>query len=140
MGVSKYDKQAGDRKMSERYALDSAEGVRKLLSEYHALKGRQFLGDYDAVILLTDLRTAIELAKLTKRQSEALRLIYEEDLTQADVAKELGVTQAAVSYCIESAIEEVAEVYYYWSGHGEGYDITTKEEAQDERINLQGAI
>lgn len=46
--ASKYDKQAGDRKMSERYALDSASGVRLLLSEYHAKTNE---GDDDYVAL-----------------------------------------------------------------------------------------
>jgi predicted DNA-binding protein (UPF0251 family) len=42
------------------------------------------MGDYDAVVLLVDLRKAVEMAQLTGRQSEALRLVYEEDLTQEE--------------------------------------------------------
>jgi predicted DNA-binding protein (UPF0251 family) len=79
------------------------------------------MGDYDAVILLTDLRKAIELAKLTGRQSEALRLVYEEDLTQEDAGKRMGVGRIGVQEHVEKAIEAISEVYYYWSRHGEGY-------------------
>jgi RNA polymerase sigma factor (sigma-70 family) len=81
------------------------------------------MGDYDAVILLTDLRKAIEMAQLTGRQSEALRLVYEEDLTQEEAGKRMGIAQNSVSEATDRAIEAISEVYYYWSRHGEGYAI-----------------
>lgn len=124
MGASsKYDKQAGDRRYESQYpALNSAAGLRILLSDYHALKIRQYSGDYDATVILADLATAIEAAKLTVRQREALRLVYEEDLTQEDAGRAMGVGQDVVSYHIDRALEAVAEIYFYWSGHGEGYN------------------
>jgi RNA polymerase sigma factor (sigma-70 family) len=81
------------------------------------------MGDYDAVILLTDLRKAIQMAELTGRQSEALRLVYEEDLTQEEAGRRMGVSQQAVDQHVSGAIEAVSEIYYYWSRHGEGYAI-----------------
>jgi predicted DNA-binding protein (UPF0251 family) len=81
------------------------------------------MGDYDAVILLTDLRKAVELAGLTGRQSEALRLVYEEDLTQEEAGKRMGIGRRAVGYHVEDAVGAIAEIYYYWSHHGEGYAI-----------------
>jgi DNA-directed RNA polymerase specialized sigma subunit len=107
--------------------------LRILLSDYHALLNRQYQGDYDAVVLLTDLYKAIELAQLTGRQSEALRLVYEEDLTQEEAGKLMGIGQDVVSYHVERAIEAIAEVYYYWSRHGEGYCApNTTEKRRDE--------
>ncbi|MEY8188635.1 hypothetical protein AB4X15_03030 [Peribacillus simplex] len=75
IGATKIDLQAGERRLSERYASDSAVGVRLLLSEYHALQERQYQGDTDAIILLADLETAINTAGLTDRQRQALDLV-----------------------------------------------------------------
>ena len=82
---------------------------------------RQYQGDYDAVVLLADLATAIEMAQLTGRQSEALRLVYHEDLTQEEAGKRMGLDKPGVNNLLDRAIEGISEVYYYWCGHGEGY-------------------
>jgi DNA-directed RNA polymerase specialized sigma24 family protein len=122
MGAVKVDLSQKERALDAKYpALDSPENLRILLSDYHALLNRQYQGDYDAVVLLADLETAISMAKLTERQSEALRLVYEEDLTQEEAGKLLGIGQDVVSYHVERAVEAVAEVYWYWTKHGEGY-------------------
>jgi DNA-directed RNA polymerase specialized sigma24 family protein len=85
IGATKIDVNAKERSLEARYpALDSPANLRILLSDYHALLNRQYQGDYDAVVLLVDLRKAIDTAQLTGRQSEALRLVYEEDLTQEE--------------------------------------------------------
>jgi RNA polymerase sigma factor (sigma-70 family) len=75
------------------------------------------------VVLLADLKQAVEMAQLTGRQSEALRLVYEEDLTQEEAGKRMGVAQNSVSEALDRAIENIAEVYWFWSRHGEGYTI-----------------
>jgi predicted DNA-binding protein (UPF0251 family) len=87
------------------------------------LKVRQFQGDYSAVDILVDLRKAVSMAGLTGRQSEALRLVYEEDLTQEEAGRRMGIGQDVVSYHIDRAAEAISEIYYYWSRHGEGYAI-----------------
>jgi RNA polymerase sigma factor (sigma-70 family) len=124
MGSVKRDLHVNERSLEEKYpALDSPQKLRILLSDIQALINRQYMGDYDAVILLTDLRKAIELAQLTGRQSEALRLVYEEDLTQEEAGKRLGIAQNSVSEATDRAIDAISEVYFYWSHHGEGYAI-----------------
>jgi DNA-directed RNA polymerase specialized sigma24 family protein len=124
MGSVKRDLHVNERSLEEKYpALDNPSGLRILLSDYHALINRQYQGDYDAVVLLADLATAIEMAKLTDRQGQALRLVYEEDLTQEEAGKRMGIGRRAVGYHIEDAIESISEIYYYWSRHGEGYAI-----------------
>jgi RNA polymerase sigma factor (sigma-70 family) len=75
------------------------------------------------VVLLADLETAISMAKLTERQSEALRLVYEEDLTQEEAGKLMGIAQNSVSEAVDRAVENIAEVYWFWSRHGEGYSV-----------------
>jgi predicted DNA-binding protein (UPF0251 family) len=87
------------------------------------LINRQYQGDYDAVVLLVDLAKAIAMAQLTGRQSEALRLVYEEDLTQEEAGKRMGVSQQAVDQHVSIGVEAIADIYYYWSHHGEGYAI-----------------
>jgi DNA-directed RNA polymerase specialized sigma24 family protein len=125
MGAVKIDTQAKERSLDQRYpALDTPQNLRILLSDYHALLGRQYQGDYSAVDILVDLRKAIEMAQLTGRQSEALRLVYEEDLTQEEAGKRMGgLAKDAVNHLLDRAIEAISEVYYYWSRHGEGYAI-----------------
>jgi hypothetical protein len=124
MGVSMHDKEAGDRRYSARYALDNANGIRLLLANYNALKSRQFLGDYDATIILIDLETAISRAGLTDRQRQALRLVFEEDLTQAEAGKRVGVSQDVISRFISVALKKIAEVYENWAWRDEGYSLS----------------
>lgn len=124
MGSVKRDLHINERSLEAKYpALDSPANLRILLSDYHALINRQYQGDYDAVVLLADLRKAIELAELTGRQSEALRLVYEEDLTQEEAGRRLGIAQKNVSEAVDRAIENIAEIYWYWARHGEGYRV-----------------
>jgi predicted DNA-binding protein (UPF0251 family) len=76
------------------------------------------------VVLLADLYKALEMAKLTERQAEALRLVYEEDLTQEEAGKLMGgLAKDAVNHLLDRAIEAISEVYFYWSHHGEGYGL-----------------
>ncbi|MFZ7945682.1 sigma factor-like helix-turn-helix DNA-binding protein [Neobacillus sp. 19] len=75
---------------------------------------------------MVDLATAIERAGLTDRQRQALRLVYEEDLTQEEAGKRMGIAQKNVSEALDRAIDSIAEIYYYWARHGEGYTLPTK--------------
>jgi predicted DNA-binding protein (UPF0251 family) len=94
-----------------------------LLGDYHALKIRRFNGDTAASDILIDLTKAIAMAQLTGRQSEALRLVYEEDLTQEEAGKRMGLDKQGVNNLLDRAIDGISEIYYYWSRHGEGYAI-----------------
>ncbi|WP_096436519.1 sigma factor-like helix-turn-helix DNA-binding protein [Alteribacter populi] len=122
MGVSRYDKSAQHKRLEQRYALDDKDGVRALLRDIHTLNSRSYNGDYAACDILADLATAIGAAGLTDRQREALGYIYGEDLTQADAGKRMGVSHAAVSQFIEAGTQKIAEIYFHWAGHGEGYE------------------
>jgi RNA polymerase sigma factor (sigma-70 family) len=120
------------RKYEQRYALDNADGVRMLLSEYHALINRQYQGDYAAVDILCDLATAINRAGLTDRQRQAIELVYVDDMTQEDAAKALGIRQDTVSRHLTIAATKIARVYEYWSRHGEGYTLGFEEESEND--------
>jgi RNA polymerase sigma factor (sigma-70 family) len=124
VGSVKRDLHINERSLDAKYpALDSPANLRILLSDLHSLINRQYQGDYDSVVILADLATAVEMAKLTDRQRQALTLVYEFDLTQEEAGKRMGVAQNSVSEALDRAIENIAEVYYYWSRHGEGYAI-----------------
>lgn len=124
MGAVKIDTQSKERALEAKYpSLDTPANLRILLGDYHALKIRRFNGDTAASDILIDLSTAIEMAQLTGRQRQALRLVYEEDLTQEEAGKRLGIAQNSVSEAVDRALEAISEVYYYWSHHGEGYAI-----------------
>lgn len=94
-----------------------------LLGDYHALVERQYAGDYDAVVILVDLATAIERAGLTDRQREALALVYEDDLSQVDTADRLGVSKQTVNRLVSVGLAKVARVYESWARKGEGYSL-----------------
>jgi DNA-binding CsgD family transcriptional regulator len=124
MGVSMHDKLSGDRRYSARYALDNPNGIRLLLANYNALKSRQYLGDYDATIILIDLETAISRAGLTDRQRQALRLVFEEDLTQAEAGKRMDITRQNVAKYVDTSLKKIAEVYESWAWRDEGYSLS----------------
>ena len=111
-----------ERALEESYpALNTAAGIKRLLADQNALLIRQYSGDYAAVDIVCDLETAINVAKLTDRQSEALRLVYTQDLTQEDAARQAGVARTTLVGHIDVAVEKIAAVYEYWGWHGEGY-------------------
>lgn len=115
------------RQYDARYALDNAEGVRRLLADYHALKQRRYAGDNAASDILIDLQTAIECAGLTDRQRQAMRLVYVEDLTQTDAGERMGVSKQTVNRLINVASAKVAQVYEKWARYGEGYSLGVNE-------------
>lgn len=89
--------------------------AKAILSNLHALRERRYVGDLDASDTLIDFERALSLAKLTKRQSEAIRLVYDVGLTQKQAAMEMGVGQDVVSKHIRKATEELDEVYEMWA-------------------------
>lgn len=89
--------------------------AKAILSNLHALRERRYVGDLDASDTLIDFERALALAKLTKRQSEAIRLVYDVGLTQKQAAAEMGVGQDVVSEHIRKATAELDEVYEMWA-------------------------
>ncbi|MGN9867338.1 sigma factor-like helix-turn-helix DNA-binding protein [Bacillus swezeyi] len=123
IGKVKIDLHRKDREFEAAYALDNAEGVKMLLSDYPKFVSRKRLGEYEATEVLLDLHNAIELACLTDRQCEAIRLVYFEDLTQVEAGKRMGVGKDSVNHLINRAADSIADIYYYWAGHNEGYTM-----------------
>jgi DNA-directed RNA polymerase specialized sigma subunit len=120
-----------ERQYDAKYALDNPKGVRMLLDDYNALIERQYKGDYDAVVILADLATAINKAGLTDKQFAVLRLIYAEDLTQEKAGEWLGITKQTVNRCLKILDVKIARVYEYWARRNEGYSLHYTEEMEE---------
>ena len=89
--------------------------AKAILSNIHALKERRYKGDLDASDTLIDFERALQMAKLTERQTDAIRLVYDVGMTQKDAAAQMGVGQDVVSEHIRKATEELDEVYEMWA-------------------------
>lgn len=115
IGVCRVDTGKGERALTQRYALNDAEGVDRLLRDIHALRERRFrAGDYAACDLLIDLESAVALANLTDRQREVIDLIYEKDLRQQEVADALGIAQQVVQQHAVGALKRIARIFAEW--------------------------
>ncbi|ARW40255.1 sigma factor-like helix-turn-helix DNA-binding protein [Bacillus amyloliquefaciens] len=123
IGKVRVDIHRKDREFNAAYALDNAEGVKLLLADYQKFVSRKRCGDYAAVEVLIDIHKAIELAGLTDRQRQAIELVYFGELTQTDAGERIGITQQAVVFHLNAAVDRLTDVYYYWASHGEGYAI-----------------
>ncbi|WP_223868908.1 sigma factor-like helix-turn-helix DNA-binding protein [Paenibacillus sp. UASWS1643] len=110
----KIDIEKGSRSYNVRYSLNDAAGVKALLRDRHRISSARFRGDYDAVCILVDLHSAINSAALTDRQTEAIAFVYGIDVTQAEAARQMGITQQGVAKLIDDAAEKMAAVYKRW--------------------------
>ncbi|MED0799342.1 sigma factor-like helix-turn-helix DNA-binding protein [Bacillus inaquosorum] len=67
------------------------------------------------------MHKALELANLTDRQRQAIELVYFGELTQAEAGERMVIAKQNVEAYISRAAEKVADIYYYWASHNEGY-------------------
>lgn len=88
-----------------------SEQIKRLFENIHALNERKYKGDTDAICILLDLERAIELAKLTNRQRQALYYIYVEDMKQVEVGEMLGIAQPNVKIYSNHAINKLVRIY-----------------------------
>ncbi len=89
--------------------------AKAILRNLHALSERRYVGDTNASDTLVDFADAVKRAKLTDRQSEALRLVYVEDLTQRSAGERMGIGQDAVAHLIRRAVEYIDVIYAEWT-------------------------
>lgn len=91
--------------------------ARAILRNLHALNERRYVGDTNASDTLVDFADAVKRAGLTARQSEALRLVYVEDLTQKVAGERMSIDFTNVSHAIREATEAIDEIYEYIAWH-----------------------
>lgn len=89
--------------------------AKAILSNLHALKERRYVGDLDASDILIDFERACQTAKLTKRQSEAIELVYNGKLAHHVAALRMGITKRAITYLLANATTALDEIYEYWA-------------------------
>ncbi|MGI1816242.1 sigma-70 family RNA polymerase sigma factor [Bacillus subtilis] len=97
--------------------------MKLLLADYQKFVSRKRCGDYDAATILIDIHKALDLANLTNRQRQAIELVYFGELTQAEAGERMGITQKNVNETLDRSVEKIADIYYYWASHNEGYTI-----------------
>lgn len=94
--------------------------ARAILRNLHALNERRYVGDTNASDTLVDFGRAVIAAKLTARQTEALRLVYGEDLTQKVAGERMSVIKQAVNLYVMTAENKIDAVYDKWALKDEG--------------------
>jgi predicted DNA-binding protein YlxM (UPF0122 family) len=96
-------------RLSRKYALHTKKGVESLLMDIHHLRSSRFYGSDTSYIsnLLVDFELLLGRSKLTKKQSEALFIKFERDMTQQETASLMGITQQAVSKHIDNAVRKI---------------------------------
>ncbi|UKL30048.1 helix-turn-helix domain-containing protein [Bacillus phage PK2] len=106
------DYNAFEKKLLQKYQLTKVFGVTNLLKDIHDLREQRFKGTDTTFLscVLIDFERLQERARLTKRQQEALWYHYELDLTQSEVAEQMGISQQAVSKHIDNAIAKIVIV------------------------------
>lgn len=88
--------------------------ARSILRQFHEISSRRYAGDYGACDALIDLQTAISRARLTRRQAEALTLIYGDGLTQTEAAGLMGVSRRNVTQLLAFGERRIDAVYDKW--------------------------
>mgnify|MGYP003576048883 CR=1 FL=1 len=106
-------------KYEQAYKLENENGVEAFLNDYHKLaEARFFASDLSISDFLLDFEFAVRKA-LTERQQQVIRLTFYKDLRQADVARELGLTQQTVQEHVQKAIKNLATYHMLIKQRGE---------------------
>lgn len=84
--------------------------VRRLLEQYHELRARQDVGDFDATDVLIDLHYAIEGAGMTQKQRQAFDAVFIRGMAQKDVAKALDIAEMSLSNRLAFAVVKLANI------------------------------
>lgn len=126
MGATSHDVTAKERRLDARYDMATPDGVRLFIEEIPKLQLLARESYYEAVILLVDFERALEMAVLSKRQEQVLKLYLLHGYTQQETAETLNISQPRVVELIALATEKIAQVYYDWALLNEGYELPRK--------------
>lgn len=92
------------------YSLENPKGVAAFLANYHHIRTSAYVkSDFDALVMLIDFETAFSEIDITKRQKQAISLVYWEDLTQREAGERLGISQQAVQQMLNAVITKIAD-------------------------------
>lgn len=120
MGVCRVETDKAHRQAESFYSLNTVEGVRKLLEDFHKLKERRYGGDYAASDILIDLEEAINLADLTDQQELILYMTFYLGFNQRTISVLTNNAQSSVSNSLNNALKKICSIYVSWN-YGEIY-------------------
>ncbi|SFX47723.1 hypothetical protein SAMN04487866_10917 [Thermoactinomyces sp. DSM 45891] len=106
---------SGHRKYEQSYSFYTTKGVSRLLADLPKIKIRAYeRGETAAIDICLDLQKAIQLAKLTPKQKEAIRHLYVYDRGIVEAAELLDIDYSTLSRTRKTALKKIAKVYKRW--------------------------
>ncbi|WP_163539012.1 hypothetical protein [Gracilibacillus sp. YIM 98692] len=104
--------------MVDKYGLTEGNGVKKLLKDWDVFMEMPYSrGDYDAVVMLVDLDTAIERAGLTDKQVQAITY-YRQGYKLREIGMFMDCSGTNARNFIERACSSIAGVFKTWDING----------------------
>ncbi|CDQ21750.1 RNA polymerase sigma factor sigma-70 region 4 domain-containing protein [Halobacillus karajensis] len=112
MGSVSIDVKESERKLEQKFPMDTQDGIIAFLENYNHLQEDMYLkGDYDALIMIVDFSDALHNAGLTDLELLYITKVYVQDMKKVDVAKEFGVSKYTVQTRVARAVQKLA-IYY----------------------------
>jgi DNA-directed RNA polymerase specialized sigma subunit len=107
MGHIKRDIHKKAREYAEQYDLKQEDTILAFLESKNDLKDKKGRGDIDALIILIDYEDAIIKAKLSGREKETLKHLYDFEYTEREAAELMGVSRKALRSYKDRAIKKI---------------------------------
>lgn len=94
------------------FSLETPKGAASLMSNLYYLKSAAYdKSDFNAVDILIDFKSIFEKVKFTKRQKQALDLVFFKGYTQTEAGQKLGISQQAVAQTIKASTQKISDKY-----------------------------
>ena len=87
----------------------SKKSVQKILERISLFDGAKESGNYDAVVILTDVFQAVKKCRLTDQQKRVFKLRFLLEYTQEEVARVLNIAQQSVDDHIGAIVNKVTK-------------------------------
>jgi DNA-binding CsgD family transcriptional regulator len=117
MGSVRVDIHRQERKYEQQFPMHTPEGVEVFLENYQYIRSRRLKGDLDASLLLLDFDKFRSEAPLSKRENEVLYWRYEQEFTEKEAARHLGISVGALKKYCHRAILKIADTIAVREGY-----------------------
>lgn len=95
-----------------KFTLRTSRGVASIMSNLHYLKSAAYdKSDFNAVNTLVDFESIFNKVKFTKRQKQAIDLVFIKGYTQTEAGEKLGISQQAVAQLIKVITQKISDKY-----------------------------
>lgn len=92
-------------------AMTTEQGITAMFENIHYLRAAAYEGDIDALVMLSDIETAMEATKISDRQRQAFELVMLVGMTRQEAANVMEISQQAVSRLIRTLAKNVAAYF-----------------------------